>query len=236
MKIVFLILCCFSSCGRSHAFIKEVQAELYEIKNYPLFPYPAHEMVQKIGRDERLTIFVYGSLMNPLSAKKQLSQRTIDTMRLAIALGCKRLFNRDVPLNPEIDQENDPIHRGMLNIQRTGNIADFTNGILLDIAANELEALIQREVGYDLLPVIVMDWEKSLKGVGSYKIVYAFSAAAGSKYTSKNILPNKRYATLCEDAAKAQGDLFFYLWLQTTYLSDEKTNLVKLQFLSKKDD
>ncbi len=201
-----------------------------EATEYWSYPYPQIiEALQKEGKDS-ITIFSYGSLMDVASASRTLSSACLATRRPAIGYKIRRIFDRDVPLKPG-SKWCQPAHdkaRGMLNVLPTSSTDDFVNGVLIDVPLEDIPSVLFREEGYDLMPIIVQEWDVEQETVkGPYHIVYTFYAPQKGPYTSPEILPRPKYYELTRDAALQYGPLFYELWLTTTYLADGKTSIME---------
>ena len=162
-------------------------------------------------------IFSYGSLITEESAAKTLSPEALATRRPATASGIRRLFNRDIPeklIVARYGALEKPHHRAALNVYHTGNPNDRVNGVVLDVCDEELQALRAREVGYELIPVVVMQGEEQL-------VAYTFSAP--DQFTSSEIEPVPGYYEDVRAGAASYGPAFLDLYLQTTYLADGTT-------------
>lgn len=210
----------------------EFTCKSHIIKNQKIYKYPYDDLAQELKEQgiETLKIFSYGSLMSVKSAKKTFSNETMKTRKPAIAFGIKRVFNRDIPIEPDSHWgiPFDPNARGMLNVLYTNEDTDFVNGIVFEVKASDLEPMGKREIGYDLIPVKCIDWEASLTSDDPPNyIAYTFHARIDSKYTNSKILPRPGYYELSRDASKEHGLLFYLLWLKTTYLADGTTPITQ---------
>ncbi len=193
----------------------------------PLYKYPYAGLDASL-RSSGLTsikIFSYGSLMNYDSASRTLSSQTMSSLRPAIAFGVKRVFNRDGSIKPNSrwGVPYSPKARAMLNLTHSDNEDALVNGIAFEVKLDDIAPLMRREVGYDLIPVIMMNWEDALQGKHNCYIAYAFSAPKASKYTHNDIAPRPNYYELSRDATKQYGPIFYSMWFSSTYLSDEIT-------------
>ena len=226
--IIFAVVFLFS------LFSEEVEftCRSHIVTDYPVFRYPYTDLEQQLRkRGEKSTkIFSYGSLMAAESAERTFSKETMRTRKPAIAFGIKRVFNRDVPILPESrwGEPNHPEARGMLNVIYADEDTDFVNGVVFDVQVADLVEMAKREVGYDLIPVKCMNWEKILKVDHKEDyIAYTFHARTETEYTDENIFPRPGYYELSRDASKQYGTLFYLLWLKTTFLSDGVTSITE---------
>lgn len=193
----------------------------------PKWKYPYGELIVQLKKEniQTITLFSYGSLMDLESASKTLQPKSLATRKPALAFGVRRLFDRDVPIKEGSKWciPVDPEARGMLNIMPTGSPYDFVNGVVLEATVEDLANLLDREQGYDLLPVVIQDWEKE----NEFRVAYTFYAPQNSSFTSSNIRPRPKYYQLSRDAALQFGPLYYLTWFKTTYLADGKTPIVE---------
>ncbi len=183
------------------------------------------ENLDPIFRDQdTIFIFSYGSLLNKESAARTLSAGAMKTHHPAIAYGLVRVFDRQVsPCSAqrwgEQQSENE---LAMLNVTMTGRVEDRVNGVLIEVDRTDLEKLIDREVGYDLVALPVTDWEG-----GDVQIAYTFHATPdeknGKTYVGCNIKPVREYALASKEGAAQYGKEFLQMWIDTTYLADNST-------------
>lgn len=209
--------------NRHALFVKHAQKLEKDLKKYPSFSFPVSaEEVFQLFPNQRIPIFAYGSLLYPKSALKTIPQTTIDTYRLVVAYGFRRVFNyRAFP----VKKSSRPNDVAMLNLFVT-NLSDTVNGVLMWVTHDELRKLIQREEGYYLKPVIVSDWEQGLKSEISqpnFWLAYVFMAPSDSSYSQSKINPYPPYANEALLGAKRYGNIFFTFWIETTFLADLTT-------------
>ena len=182
--------------------------------------------LKKMNKKE-IRLFTYGSLISYTSANKTLSKKTLETRKPSVAFGIRRVFDRDVPIrkNSKWKQTYDERARGMLNVINTHNPFDMVNGVIVDVPIEELNEILVREVGYDLVPVLCIDWDLCHSTFPDSYIAYTFRAKQKSKYTSQSIKPRPGYYELVRDAAKEYGPLFYTMWINTTYCPDGETSI-----------
>ncbi|MBS0621860.1 MAG: gamma-glutamylcyclotransferase [Verrucomicrobia bacterium] len=203
-------------------------AEAQPLANQEVLKYPFGEKLkQKFTErgEERVLIFSYGSLMNRTSAARTLSADTLATRKAAIAVGIKRVFNYD-PQSTSRGAPENPLERGMLNVIHTGDATDAINGVVVEMKLEDAVALSEREIGYDLIPVTVYDWETG----ENPRTAYTFRAAEdavykGHKLVKTDIYPRPEYYATVMAGANEFGDQFAHTFLKTTYLADGKTSL-----------
>jgi hypothetical protein len=163
---------------------------------------------------------VYGSLINTASAAQILHEQTLRTSKSVIIFGARRLFNYEIPLNlygPPIN----PLARAALNVRITGGVHDVVNGILMNLALDDIPAIQEREKGYDLVPVVCLEWNELQKPPF---LAYIFSCPdefrEGKRLTNNEISPHREYYLLCRKGTGKVGKEFLRLWLSSTYLAD----------------
>ena len=224
--------------------IPEDSSESYDdlsegLSEQPSYQYPYDHLPSQLEAEgkESIKLFVYGSLMDFKSAKQTLSESTLETRRLAKAYGVKTIYNRSVPyvFTPHWGEPENPYAIAMLNTIVSGHSAEIALGVLLDIPLDEIPALLSREVGYDLKPVVVEDWVEPSKGKminitavqgrGNFRVAYILSSPTPSQYTAARLLPREGYYQRVMEAARSNGDLFFQQWLNNTYLADGVTTV-----------
>lgn len=200
-----------------------------ELKQATIWHYPYPEIVDHLKSTNKrdILLFSYGSLMDTTSASRTLSPESLKTRRPAIAFKVKRLFDRDVPIKPgsKWGIPDDPRARGMLNVLPTDSPTDMVNGVLIDVALDDIPNILLREEGYDLIPVIVQEWNST-----STRVAYTLHAPQNTVYTNTDILPRPGYYELTRDAALQFGPAFYLLWYKTTFLSDGVTPVEALSF------
>lgn len=210
-----------------------------ELEQKPTFKYPfEQDLKQYLDQKDRETvpIFTYGSLLNYESAKRAVSEATLNTMRPAVGFGLKRVFNRDVDISDsEKYDQSHPKERAMLNVEYTESFTDLINGVLMDIKKEEIGDVCFREEGYDLIPVFNMHWNvlkdenireyKETHISTSYTFLAPKEKRAGQVYVDESIFPIKQYYELVKQGAKEFGEDFLDLWVDTTFLADKSTNI-----------
>ena len=229
--------------SQKQEFLKEYTLDDYltAVDEYPIYLNPSYELIEdfKLENKDSVLIFSYGSLMDELSASKDLSFESMDKRDAAVAFGIKRLFDRDVSVD-DFKDWGSPIEeksRAMLNVKYSFDYKDRVNGYAHEVKLSDLPKLIEREKGYDLIPVVVMDYNNYSKSKkGEFKIAYTFRAQQRTKLVNKEIDPRPQYYEIVRDSAKGVSPDFYNMWFETTYLSDGKTSVEKWeQALIKKE-
>lgn len=180
------------------------------------------EELEESGRNS-FPLIVYGSLINVESASLTLAR--LGPRRPTLMFGAQRLFNYAISVdNPRYGAPGDARESAALNVRVTGDIEDHFNGLLMNIALDDIEATRQREVGYDLvsLPSIFMDDPDALPFMG-WALRCPLISANGVRQVDDSLLPHRIYYKVCRDGSASLGDAFLQTWLETTYLADGKT-------------
>ncbi len=191
------------------------------------YPYPWDGLEEEMEANclTEMTVVGYGSLVNSISIAHTLSEQSLATCQPVIAFGVRRLFNYEMPL--DLDRYAPPIHplaRAALNIRLTGNEDDVVNGISMKLSPTDISAMREREVGYDLVPVACLRWNKLEKPPFLAHILCCFDEfREGKRHTNDKIEPHRQYYSLCRKGASEFGEEFLRLWLATTYLADAVT-------------
>lgn len=210
------------------------EAKKWEALNEkPAFKYPANpdEMVSAPG--EKVLIFGYGSLVNPESAARTLSPEAMKTYQPAVAFGMQRTFNRKVTDTERWGPRERPSDVGMLNVFKTGNQLDAVNGVIFAVNREDLEALIKREVGYDLVPIPIVSWKEAIdsQATPNFQTAYVFLSPEeprqGKVFVDPCVNPVPGYAMASKEGAALNGKSFLKLWLESTFLADRKTPFIE---------
>ena len=172
-------------------------------------------------RNQNCKFIAQGTLINKHSIGK-----TIDRASLhgpTIASGVRRIFN--FALIDENYEEHggrykrsqEDSHCATLNVVHTGNSQDKVNGILFSTSPADIDALAQREYGYDLLPVEYQLADE--KALAHMFIARKESQTIGHRVLD-NILPNESSLSICLTGAATYGKAFLDTWIESCYLAD----------------
>ena len=119
----------------------------------------------------------------------------------------------------------------MLNIEPTTTYSHVINGIVMDVDSKDLFRLIQREIGYDLVPMLVADWEEAISENPSIKMEIAYTFIVpnelrnGIDYTQPKSYPLKEYLHAIQKGSAVFGHQFLDFWNATTYLGNGTTTV-----------
>lgn len=237
---IFILFFTLNLSAAEFPWSKEYEAVLMEkigqqikvVSSYPTLEYPNSEYQQVINKSPngKVLIFGYGSLINATSAARTVSAEAVKSIRPVAAFGFKRLFNYkagNVSKYGDVEENE----RAMLNIIPKTTFHSTINGVVMEVTSEDLAKLVQREVGYDLVPVLVADWNDviSENPQVEVKIAYAFivpdEIRQGIDYTQTKYYPVRGYLHLVQEGSAAFGDKFLEYWNSTTFLSDGTTSV-----------
>lgn len=174
-------------------------------------------------------ILGFGSLLDPNSSNEFSNRR-----EPAIAFGVRRFFGFSHPA-PETSALGIPCQpyddeQLRLTTRVTQKLSDITNGVLLQIDLDsEMRDFRTREKGYDLVRVPILKLKSGHEGRKQYELSMAYiltepnKACGGLDKTQEVLLPHLAYLYVCLRGASQISHDFLDLFIQTTYLSDEKT-------------
>ncbi len=186
----------------------------------PSYAYPWSELTS--DRNDTLLLVGYGSLLNSHSARRTLS---VSSWRVPIiTYGVRRVFDYIMPVSVRrrYPTPSDDRAYGVLNVYATGKHSDWINGVLTEVAFSELDALREREEGYDLVSVA---YSRYPAGDALPSIAYILACPPGDRRTDPSLLPNPGYLKLCLEGARTISDDFATHFLESTYLADKETLL-----------
>lgn len=213
--------------------LKKVSEKMPDLATYPSYHYPNdnHLEVVKKFPEGKILVFGYGSLMNKESALRTVKPEAFDSKEKVIAFGVKRLFNYKAVKTSHWGAKQDKKEKAMLNLTQTLNISSIANGVVIQVDAEDFSRLVQRETGYDLIPVLVASWDEVLNENPNVNIqvAYTFSAAHELRnhinYTSTQYYPVRGYMHAIQETTQLFGGDFAKMWNSTTYLADGTTSV-----------
>lgn len=208
-------------------------------KSYPI----SEEDLRQIFEDSQtdtIPFFAYSSMIDKeAAAVKAISLEGAMTQTPAIAFGIQRTFNRELAAAT--------VAGGWGTLKRPNDVAILNifqkkdavlNGVIFDLPLADLLILSKREVGYDLIPVLVTRWDDAVNGnkEPQFFLAYTFQApndaVEGVRYTNPHVNPIPGYFSYLQKGLNLQGDDFKAMWWATTYLADQKTLVKELPYLS----
>lgn len=213
--------------------LKKVGEKMPELVSFPFYRYPnvGHEETLKYYPTRKILVFGYGSLMNKVSAARSIKAEAVDSMETAIAFGVKRIFNYKAAKTVHWGADQHPQERAMLNLMQTLNISSLANGVTIEVDVEDFSSLVQRETGYDLVPILVMraaDMENE-NPEPEIRVAYTFVAVNELRnhvnYTHTKYYPVRGYLHAVQEAAATHGEKFACMWNRTTYMADGTTTI-----------
>lgn len=204
--------------------ILHMMGEAAKEPNYQ-YPWDSLEEELEVRSVSEIAVVGYGSLVNSASAGQTLSEESLSTSRPVIAFGARRLFNYEIP--SDVDRYAPAIHplaRAALNALPTGRMEDIVNGIVMKLSLTDIPAIRRREIGYDLIPIVCLEWNDLEKPPFLAYILCCFDDEyEGIRNTNDKLEPHRGYYSVCRKGASEFGEEFLRLWLSTTYLADGVT-------------
>nr|WP_299384465.1 NB-ARC domain-containing protein [Allomuricauda sp.] len=214
----------------AHGLLDAIQARF----EFPSYGYPwfnLEESLEEQGK-KSILLFGYGSLLNKISAKETLNDTSVNQYRPSIAFGIKRLLDYNMPDDVRArslyKNSTGPKELGLFNTRYTGSITDNINGAIIEIPIEEVKNLRAREIGYDLRPVICIDWPYNPDNpefIHAYALGCSGRTWEGKPLTDHTLLPHRDYLELCRKGAEGLGDGFLRHFLQTSFLADGTTTV-----------
>ena len=196
----------------------KVRQPLYFMQNTSHYLWP--NWVDFLKQKKDIRFVTYGTLIDKNSIQKTVTLSS--HIGPVVAHGVRRVFNFALIDENYGDQggryQRSPkrSHSSTLNILHTGNVKDKVNGILLSTFPGELDALAEREYGYDIIPV---EYRGSNKNGTAYMFIARKSQEIGYRVRD-DILPNESALTLCLTGASTYGREFLEMWINSCYLAD----------------
>ncbi|WP_146119225.1 hypothetical protein [Blastopirellula marina] len=187
------------------------------------YPWSIDELYR--SPSDRLSLIGYGSLMNLTSARRSLNEACIATAKPVIVLGARRVYER--VMSPKgrgvYGEKVDDAQLGVLNAHLTGERSDWFNGVMFQVGADDIPALLSRESAYDLLPAWTMSWdESSPQPYVAYFLSCRQMTFAGRPLIDSQILPHPRYHEICEAGCEAISSDFLHAFRTTTWVRQSR--------------
>lgn len=213
----------------------KIGQKIKALSTYPSIEYPNRDTQKVLNKfpNGKVLLFGYGSLMNVNSAARSVSPEAVKSMRPVVAFGLKRIFNYkavNVTRWGTNLQENE---KAMLNIEPTTTFNHMINGVVMEVNPRDLTQLVERETGYDLVPVLVADWNQAISENPSVNIEIAYTFFVpdelrdGIDYTQTKYYPVRGYLHAVRNGAEVFGPKFLDFWNATTFLGDGTTTVTQ---------
>lgn len=247
MKIIFiLIFMVFNMTIYGSSYNMGLWSDAYELQllkkagemtpnlaAYPSLQYPnrGYEKILEKYDDQKVLLFGYGSLMNRESASRSLKPEAVESMLPTVAFGVKRIFNYKASKTDQWGQGLNPLEKAMLNLIPTTTYKSIANGVVMKVDQEDFMRLVQREVGYDLMPILVADWNSVIAEdpCVEIKVAYTFivpdETRNGIDYTQSKYYPVRGYLHASEDGASVFGTAFLKLFDYTSFLANGTTRV-----------
>lgn len=219
------------------------------VANLPTFQYPNKGYESLFSKDKTVTIIGYGSLLKQCASnfkgEATVSQESVQSFRPVICCDIQRRFDlKDLKKIGQIhgDKEIEDKEIAYLNVHRSKG--SFINAVARKVDLEDLKKLIKRERGYDLVPVMIVDWQRLInKEPITFEVAYVFMASEEKRpfdedsnemvhHTDPTLLPERHYVDDVKDAADKIGPLFSKMYDETTFLADGKTHIYEWDRLS----
>jgi predicted ATPase len=215
----------------------ELLSEVEQLGNRPAYEYPWNGLESDLVNSEEksLLLFGYGSLLNKISAERTINKETVALHKPMISFGMQRIFDYNMPdavrsRSHYTINESKPKHIALFNARYTGSLCDSSNGVLFRISIDDIPALREREVGYDLVPIVCVNWKSDYKlKVRAYTLGCSGRLWKGKMLSDESLLPNEEYYHLCRSGAEAVSKEFLDFYLKTSYLADRITPIIEYE-------
>lgn len=188
--------------------------------------YPWNGLEDIILKQNKTTFHIvgYGSLINANSAALTV---TVQKRVPILAFGVYRKFNYLIPQdNVRYGKAENSIQRAALNIEVTDDVNDFINALLIEIPLNDISALRDREIAYDLIQVPCVLWDnRNSESFYAYLLYCPYKEFQGIEKTNDDLEPHIEYYKVCREGAQSFGDEFLKCWKATSFLADGKSSM-----------
>lgn len=203
------------------------------LATFPCLQYPnrGYEKIPEKYADQKVLLFGYGSLMNKASAARSVKPEAVNSMAPVVAFGVKRIFNYKASKLEQWGRNLNPLERAMLNLIPTTTYNSIVNGVVMKIDQEDFTRLVQREVGYDLMPILIADWDSVIAENPKVEINVAYTFIVpdeirnGIDYTQTKYYPVRGYLHASEAGASAFGKTFLKLFDYTSFLANGTTRI-----------
>jgi len=221
--------------------LKEKEFKLIQDKHNILYKQPrfSYNWTRSVGNEKDLEEVIsrgemqslpfvgYGSLLNTKSASLTLTPEVLKSRIPVIAFGARRIFNYS--MGEAVTRYGVPeneIESAALNVRLTGSIHDTLNAVLINIPIEEIPKLRDREIGYDLEPIVCVRWNgNDNEPFIAYILQCPDNPRTGKVRTNNTLMPHRIYIQKCRDGAEEFGTQFLEFWLSSTYLANGITTI-----------
>lgn len=165
---------------------------------------------------KKVKIFGYGSLLCEESLLRT-APCAVDIIPCKL-FGFFRIFNAKCSRFCEVNGKN----VAALNIEKS-EYNQYLNGICFEVNQEDLDSLIQREQGYELIKIDLVDYNNNQFTAFTFRYPH-FEAEFEYLFNSK---PQKDYLNLCYQGAQSFGEQFLREFLETTFIGEKNLNFFK---------
>ena len=160
-------------------------------------------------------IFGYGSLLQEESLKATVP--SAKNIRPVYIKGFRRVFTLWDPVGwTETNLDLKDIPFCGVDAVPTSDKNATVNGVVFEVSADELPALLEREKEYDLIEVAAYDFSTD-EPVGTCLVFSSGKETGAYDFDSE---AQKRYLDVCTEGAASFGEDFLQQFLVTTYIND----------------
>lgn len=190
------------------------------------FEYPWKELDRYLEGGVSIPVAGYGSLMNRESAARTFVKDAVEQMVPVVVFHARRVY--DLIMSPAARMRYPTTfpdtHCGVLNAYVTGKPEDCFNAVLLQLGAEDLKGFRAREYGYDLLPVVTMQWSAVQQQLDSPpQMAFVLSCRSpvrvGRQMIDPQLQPHPLYHEICQTGARDISDEFLKMFHQTTQIA-----------------
>ena len=152
-----------------------------------------------------MMIFGYGSLMNEDSLKRTFN--IFKVQDVAELKGYSRIFNFKSPYRHNTETD---CYSSVLNLRHENKTV--IQGLIIDIPKEEIDTLMDRERGYEIQEIQLMNGERVSTFIANKFTPY---------YYVESDSVQREYLDLCLSACKKYGDDMFNNFINTTYVKED---------------
>jgi hypothetical protein len=213
------------SCGIPDTTIGKLIASIPK-NRLPGLNYPWGNLesdLQKLGTST-FDLIGYGSLLNPDSAKRTIKDTPQNGHPPVLAIGATRVFEYVMPpfMINDHPEKFEPRKKAALNLRYSSNNRSMFNGRLLTVRVEDIEALRQREKGYDLQPVVYIPWgDWNGEPRNAYVLVARQQIIDGRQLVDETAEPFPPYEKTCREGAALVSKPFLDFYLRTTFVGKD---------------
>ncbi|HWL09786.1 MAG TPA: hypothetical protein VNQ76_15370 [Planctomicrobium sp.] len=209
----------------------EIQSFSNELRASPLaagYEYPWLSLDDELTPGRTLPIAGYGSLMNRYSAARTLSQEAVMNCSPIVVFNARRVYDYVMSFRSRkrFGLDMPESHCGVLNSYVTGDLHDYFNAVRIELSREQLSSFRDREFGYDLLPVLTLQWgELTGQRHPTPRISYILSCRnptrEGRQMVNPGVQPHPLYHRLCQAGCREISEDFLKMFHETTWVGSQ---------------